>query len=246
MPLPKIDLPIYELKLVSIAKPIKYRPFLVKEEKLLLMALQSGDEETIFNTIKQVVNNCLLSELDIENIPIFDLEYLFLQLRAQSIGNIVESYYTCKNRISDDPEEPGMCSNLMKVGIDLFLIEPPINNLPSRIQLTNTIGIQMKFPNMKSMRTVKDVISSTDSDAVYRLMFDCLDFIYDSEELHYAKETSFEEFKEFIETLTQDQFDKLVDFFEKMPNITHTIEHKCEKCGFNHKLTMEGLVDFFT
>lgn len=244
MPLPKIDLPIYELKLVSIPKPIKYRPFLVKEEKLLLMALQSNDEENIFNTIRQVINNCLLTDgIDIETIPIFDLEYLFLQLRAQSMGNIVETNYMCRNRGDAEQE---MCSNMMKIGIDLFLVQPPIKNLPSRIQLTNNIGIQMKFPNMRSMRTVKDIMQSADSDAVYRLMFDCLDFIYDSEDLHYASETSFEEFKDFIESLTQDQFDNVVDFFDKIPNITHTLEHKCEKCGFEHKITMEGLVDFFT
>jgi len=245
MPLPKIDLPIYELKLVSLPQPIKYRPFLVKEEKLLLMALQSNDEENIYNTIKQVINNCLLNEVDIENIPIFDLEYIFLQLRAQSIGNVVESYYTCKNRINDEEGDAGFCSHTMKINVDLFLIEPPIKNLPSRIQLTSTIGVQMKFPNVRSMRSVKDVIESTDSNAVYRLMFDCLDFIYDAEEVYYASESSFEEFKEFVESLTQDQFDKLVNFFEKMPNITHSTKHNCEKCGFEHTFTMEGLIDFF-
>lgn len=245
MPLPKIDLPIYTLKLVSLPEPIKFRPFLVKEEKLLLMALQSNDEENIYNTIKQVINNCLITEIDVDTIPIFDLEYIFLQLRAHSMGNIVETNYVCRNRTSEAEGEEGLCSNMMKVSIDLMTIEPPIKNLVPRIQLTNSIGVQMKFPNLRSMRSVQDVVQSTDSNAVYQLMFDCLDYIYDAEELHYSSETSFEDFIEFVESLTQDQFDKIVAFFEKIPNITHTVDHTCEKCGFQHKLTMEGLVDFF-
>lgn len=246
MALPKIDLPIYELKLVSVPQPIKYRPFLVKEEKLLLMALQSNDEENIFNTIKQVVNNCLLTDLDIDNMPVFDLEYLFLQLRAQSIGNMIETVYICKNRVNEEEGDAGFCSNMMQVKIDLTDIKPPINDLPTRIPLTNTIGIQMKFPTVKSMRSIKEVIESNNLESIYSLMFDCFDFIYDSAEVYYSKETSFEEFKSFVESLTQEQFDRIALFFENMPNIAHTVEHDCEKCGFHHKFNMEGLVDFFT
>jgi hypothetical protein len=244
MPLPKIELPIYDLKLVSVPEPIKYRPFLVKEEKLLLLALQSNDESSIYNAIKQVVNNCILGDLDIEKIPIFDLEYLFLQLRAQSIGNVVESYYACKNRVVNGEEE-SMCDHMMPISIDLLDVEPPIKDLPTRIALTNTMGVQMKFPTVKSMRSVKDVIESNDSDALYHLIYDCLDYAYDAEEIYYARETTYEEFKSFLETLTQPQFDRITIFFENMPNISYTTNHTCEKCGFVHKITMEGLVDFF-
>ena len=97
MPLPKIDLPVFELKLVSLSNPVRFRPFLVKEEKLLLMALQDGDEETVFKTIKQIINNCLVDEVDIDKLPIFDIEYLFLNLRARSIGEKIETLFMCRN-----------------------------------------------------------------------------------------------------------------------------------------------------
>ena len=134
MPLPKIDLPIYELKLVSQPQPVKFRPFLVKEEKLLLMALQSDDETNIYNTIKQVINNCLITELDIERIPIFDVEYLFLQLRAHSVSEVVDSYFMCKNKVTkEETDEEGeitvteeQCSHLMPVKVTLTDIKPPI------------------------------------------------------------------------------------------------------------------------
>ena len=107
MPLPKIDLPIFEIKLISQPKPIKFRPFLVKEEKLLLMALQSEDEQTILSTIKQVINNCLVYPIEIDDIPIFDIEYLFLNIRARSVGEIVDSAYVCRNVTSIEVDESG-------------------------------------------------------------------------------------------------------------------------------------------
>lgn len=254
MPLPKIDLPIHELKLVSIPQPVKFRPFLVKEEKLLLMALQSDDETTIYNTIKQVINNCLVTELDIEKLPIFDVEYLFLQLRAHSVSEVVDSYFMCKNKIiKEEVGEDGeivdmseeMCGHLMPVKITLTQIKPPIADLSSKISITEDVGVQLKFPTLKNMTTIKEVILSEDNDAIFKMIFECLDYVYDADGMYYAKETLYEDFCDFLESLTQEQFDRITSFFEKMPKIEHDTEHTCEKCGFHHKLHMEGLTDFF-
>jgi len=253
MPLPKIDLPIYELKLVSQPQPVKFRPFLVKEEKLLLMALQSDDESNIYNTIKQVINNCLITELDIERLPIFDVEYLFLQLRAHSVSEVVDSYFMCKNKIAkEETDEEGVvtvteeqCSHLMPVKVTLTEIKPPIADLPSKISITESIGIQLKFPTLRNMNSIKEVIASEDNDAVFKMVYECLDYIYDEDGVYYARESSYEEFCEFVDSLTQEQFNRVTSFFERLPKIEHDVEHVCEKCGFLHKLHMEGLTDFF-
>ena len=151
MPLPKIDLPVFELKLVSLPNPIKFRPFLVKEEKLLLMALQSGEEDIVFKTIKQIINNCLIDELDIDKLPIFDIEYLFLNLRAHSVGEKVETYFMCRNAVGTEKNEEGIdvdieCKHMMPVSINVADIKPPIADLSPKVYITDKIGIVLKFP----------------------------------------------------------------------------------------------------
>jgi len=251
MPLPKIDLPIFDLKLVSQETPIKFRPFLVKEEKLLLMALQSGKEEDILKTIKQVVNNCIIGEVDIDKIPIFDIEYLFLNIRARSIGEKVETYFVCRNVIGKKTNEEGVeeddyCMHMMPVEVNLLEIKPAIDNLPTRIYLTKDIGIQLNFPNLSNYKSIESMILSEGNKEVFDLIYDCTEYIFDPKEVYYKNETPVEEFYSFFESLTQEQFLKITDFFESLPTISYDKEHNCQKCDFKHKLHLEGLNDFFT
>lgn len=251
MPLPKIDLPIFELKLISQPEPIKFRPFLVKEEKLLLMALQSGKEEDILNTIKQVVNNCLLTEIDISKLPIFDIEYLFLNIRARSIGEKVETYYMCRNVVGkkqneDGEEEEQHCMHMMPIEVNILEIKPPIDDLPTKIYLTKEIGLKLDFPTLRNYKSIENMLLSETTDEVFNLIYDCAEYVFDENGVYYKNETSKEEFIAFLESLTQEQFDKVTDFFEKLPTVSHDVEHKCQKCGFEHKLHLEGLNDFFT
>lgn len=251
MPLPKIDLPIFELKLVSHPKPIKFRPFLVKEEKLLLMALQTEEEQAILNTVKQVINNCLIEPLEIDTLPIFDIEYLFLNIRARSVGEISETAFVCRNvvdtQLDENNEEiPIECNNLMKIEVNLLEIQPAINDLATKIYFTKDVGIQLKFPTLETFKSVKNLLFSEDSQQIYELIFDCTDYIFDVNSVYYSNESSLEEFSQFLESLTQEQFDKILDFFNKLPTLRKTIKHKCEKCSFEHELVLEGLNDFFT
>lgn len=251
MPLPKISLPIFELTILSRDEPVKFRPFLVKEEKLLLMALQDSDSETILKTIKQVINNCLVDDIDIDSIPIFDIEYLFLNIRARSVGEKVQSNFVCQNVIGSMEDEEGnevpvQCKNLMEVDVNLLEIAPPSVDVNRKIQLTNNVGIQLNFPTIENFRNVEGLLFSEDNDQVYELIKECTEYVYDENDVYYAKETSKEEFVQFLESLTQEQFDKIIDFFSKLPKIKLDIEHKCEKCEFDHKLHLEGLNDFFT
>lgn len=258
MPLPKIDLPIYDLKLVSQPTPIKFRPFLVKEEKILLMALQSEDETTILSAIKQVINNCIVTEsVDIDKIPIFDLEYLFLNIRARSVGEMIETYYMCRNVLPTEGEEPSEeeageekepneCSNLMLIQVNLTDIKPPILDIPSKIMITDKIGIQMKFPNLMSFSPIKDLIISGDNDAVFDLIYSCSEYVFDADGVYYTSESSKEEFDNLLNSLTQEQFDRITNFFEVLPKMEFNTKHTCDKCGFVHDIHLEGLNDFFT
>ena len=251
MPLPKIDLPIFDLKLVSIPEPVKFRPFLVKEEKLLLMALQTSKEEDILKAIKQVVNNCLVSEISIESLPIFDIEYLFLNIRARSVGEKVENYFVCRNvvgkRVTEDgTEEDEVCMHMMPVEVNILDIKPPVDNVPSRIYVTKNVGVQMKFPTLSNYKSINELTLSENANEIFDIVYDCCEYVFDEKEVYYTKESSKEEFFTFIESLTQEQFDKITGFFEQLPTISHDVKHSCQKCGYNHDLHLEGLSDFFT
>jgi len=250
MPLPKIDLPIFELKIVSLPTPVKFRPFLVKEEKLLLMALQSSDEDSIFKTIKQVINNCLVDNIDIEKIPIFDIEYLFLNIRARSIGEKVETFFICRNIVGKEKNEDGLevdaeCKHLMPVNINVLDIKPPNDNIPTKINVTDKIGVQLRFPTLRTFKSVESMVSNLDNNAVFDMIYDCTEYVFDENGMYYVNESPKEEFVQFLESLTQEQFDRITGFFENLPKIQHDAETKCEKCGFEHKLHLEGLNDFF-
>lgn len=251
MPLPKIDLPVFELKLVSLPKPIKFRPFLVKEEKLLLMALQSGEEDTVFKTIKQIINNCLVDEVDIDKLPIFDIEYLFLNLRAHSIGEKVETYFMCRNVVGTEKNEEGIdveveCKHMMPVTINVAEIKPPIADLSPKVMITDKVGIVLKFPTLKTFKPISDMVTAEDNNKVFEMIYECTEYVFDENGMYYVNESPKEEFVQFLDSLTQEQFDRITGFFEKLPKINYDLEHECQKCGFKHSLHMEGLTDFFT
>jgi len=252
MPLPKIDLPLFEIKLASVPRGIQFRPFLVKEEKLLLMALQSEDEQTILKSIKQVVNNCLVENtLDIDSIPIFDIEYLFLNIRARSVGEIVDSAFVCKNVVGVDKDEQGedmevQCGNVMNVKVNILEIQPPTNNINTKLYFTKDVGIQLKFPSLGTFQSVKGLLMGEDLEQLYQFIFECTDYVFDENSVYYAKESSLQEFSQFLDSLTQEQFDKIIDFFKSLPTLKKDIKQICEKCNFEHDLTLEGLSDFFT
>lgn len=250
MPLPKIDFPVYELKLVSLSESVKFRPFLVKEEKLLLMGLESDDESTIVATIKQVINNCLISEIDVDLLPIFDIEYLFLNMRARSIGEMVNAYFICKN-VTGSVEKPDgaveqtICGHTMKVPVNLLDINPPINDLPNKISLGKGIGLELKYPNIETFQSIRGFVEVFDNKQLFELIYSCVNFVYDKNSVFNVEEFSKEEFFEFLESLTQEQFNTIVAFFEKLPSIKLDVNTTCERCNFNHNLHMEGLKDFF-
>ena len=241
--LPKIDVPLYDLILPLSKKKIQIRPFLVKEEKILLMATESEDESTILTAIKQIVNNCCLTEdVDIELLPISDLEFIFFNLRARSISEVVELRYKCNNKIHVGEEEK-VCGNMVEFDVNILDIKPEIpENHTNKIEISPTMGVVMKYPNFKILDKIS---STTESEMLIETTLACIDYIYDEEEIHYAKDVSKEELTDFLESMNRGQFLKLQEFFETIPKITKEIDFHCDKCGYDEKMVLEGIQSFF-
>ena len=241
--LPKIDVPVYTIKLISTGKEIKYRPFTVKEEKLFLMASESKEIETIVDTTKQVLNNCILTEIDIDSLPVFDIEYLFLNIRARSVSEIISVNYNCNNEIKDElGEKTHKCGNVVKLDINLLEIKPSeTKKLEKKIQLTNKIGIVMKYPNFNTVTKYDD----NNTENILKLTVSCIDYIYDDDQIYYAKDSTEKELIEFIENMQTKDLEKIKEFFDNMPKLSKNLDFKCGKCGYEETITLEGLQSFF-
>jgi len=240
MALPRIDTPIYDIDLPLSQKNIRFRPFLVKEQKNLLMAIEADDKDTIEKNVKQILHNCTLTEgIDIESLPVVDVEFYFLQLRAKSVGEIVENKYICNNEVNGT-----VCGNSMDVKIDLMDIKVEKDpNISDVIQLTNEISIKLKYPQFS---TIEKITSKSNSvDVAFDIVSDSVEYIFDGKQYYYAYESTPQEIAEFIESLSTEQFNKIENFFSSLPRIKKTVEIKCSKCGFDHSIELEGLQNFF-
>lgn len=242
--LPKLDVPVYEIKLPLLNKTVRYRPFLVKEEKILLMAMESNDEKTIFDSIKQIVNNCCIDELNIDTLPILDLEYFFLNLRAKSVGEVVELKYKCNNKVKkENSEEEKECGNLVSFDVNLLEVKAEIDSKhTNKIELTDKMGIVMKYPNFKLFEIYGN---ESDVENTMNFIFECVDYVYDEENIYYKKDVTTEELKEFIESLNREQFSKIQNFFQTLPKLRKSVHFACGKCGYSEDLDIEGLQNFF-
>ena len=240
MALPKIDLPVYEITLPLSKKQIRFRPFLVKEQKNLMMAMEADDKETIERNIRQVLTNCTVTDnINIDKLPVLDVEYYFLNLRARSVGEVVENDYICNNQV--DGKE---CGGKMKGTFNLLDIQVDIDpNVKDVVQLTEKVSLKLKYPEFSVMEKV-----SAEKNAVetaFKIIVDSIEYIYDGEQYYYAEESTPQELMEFVESLNQEQFNKLESFFDSIPKIRKKVEIKCSKCGFDHSIVMEGLENFF-
>jgi hypothetical protein len=240
MALPKLDVPTYEIELPISKTKIKYRPFLVKEQKNLLMAIESNESSTIQQNVKDILYNCTLTEgIDIEKLPIIDVEYYFIHLRAKSVGEVVESRYRCNNEVNDKE-----CGNIMEKDINLMDIKvemDPDNN--PEIQLNNKITIKMKYPEFGIVKNSLDLDNI--NDITFNMIADSIEYIYDGEQFYYGHEAQPGEMLEFVESMNQEQFMKVEKFLNSLPTLKQNIEMTCGKCGFHHNIEVEGLESFF-
>ena len=244
MNLPKIDVPFFEMDLISIDKPVTYRPFLVKEEKLMLMAIEGGEPGDILKTTKQILNNCVVDEdVDTNNLPIFDLMFALLRIRAKSVGEIVDVNIGHLEGKNSKGEE---CDGMHSAKVDVSTIKPTIDNKHSKyIRISDQISIEMKYPTIDLFSKISLAEETGQVEDLFMLMTECIHSIYSGDEVFNADDVSSKELNDFIGSFTSEQFSGFKEFFNTMPKLSHTIEWTCKKCGCDEKTELTGLADFF-
>tara|TARA_B100001778_G_scaffold286467_1_gene253805 strand:+ start:869 stop:1597 length:729 start_codon:yes stop_codon:yes gene_type:complete len=241
MPLPKVSTPVFELDLISSNKKIKFRPFLVKEEKSLLMALESGEEKTIINTLKSVLKSCLLTRgIKIEDLPSFDLEFLFLNIRGKSVGESVELMITCQ----DDGVTQVPLSLQMS---DIKLVIPDDHS--DTIDLGDDLRIKLKYPSFTQFAENNFLASKVKENELINKAFDsvcdCIDQIYNSDEAWSASDCTKKELLDFIGQLSSNQFQLIENFFTTMPKLVYKTTVNNPKTKKDNEVAIEGLSNFF-
>jgi hypothetical protein len=239
MPLPTISTPTYELEIPSLKKKVKYRPFLVKEEKILIIAMESEDPKQIAEALKTVIGNCILTRgIKIDQLSIFDIEYLFLNIRGKSVGEDVQILITC----------PDDGVTQVPVTINLDDIQVVVKPEHSRdIKLDDNLTLRMKYPSMQEF--VKNNFSNENTSGIedtFDMVASCVEQIYSEEESWAASDSTKKELNEFLEQLTSQQFKDIEKFFETMPKLSHTIKVKNSNTGVESDVTLEGLTSFFS
>ena len=234
MPLPQITTPEFTTTLPSTGERLSFRPFLVKEEKILLMAQEGKDKNEIQRAVINILEECIKTPVTIEDLPLFDIEWLFIQLRSKSVGEVID----LKIKHIENKE----CLHLNPVEVNLEELEMTKDpNHTNIINITDDIGVTMRYPSLKLVGDKNP--EGLDSTAVFNLICDCVLNVFDKDQVY--NDFTKEEIDKFIGDLDQKQLLKFMDFFKTMPKVEHTIKYKCEKCGQDVEHKLNGLVDFF-
>jgi len=240
MPLPKIATPQYELILPSTGKAINYRPFLVKEEKILILALESQDVKQITSAIKQVLKDCIITKgVKVEELPTFDIEYIFLNVRGKSVGEAIEIIVTC----SDD--------GITEVPVKIYIDEIQVQKDPEHsqeIKLDESLILKMKYPSLNEFIKNNFDFSSNDMSSIeksFDIVSSCIDMVFNADECWAAADCTKKELNDWIETLTSQQFQEIEKFFNTMPKLSHTFKVTNPNTKAESEVTLEGLTSFF-
>ena len=236
MALPKLSSPRFSAELPSNGKRISFRPFLVKEEKALLMAATSNDQNSMIDAVKDVLSSCVLDDdVNVGTLPFFDLEYLFLNLRAKSVGEVIKLEY----RHSGGVNYSGMeCEAVTQVEINLERVKVVKNEKHiNKIKITDELGVVMRYPTITDIKLVND-----GSDEL-KMIAKCIVSVYDEENVY--EPDNLQDAVDFIDSLNTQQFAKIMEFIATMPKLKHTFDYKCKGCGQQDTVTLEGLSDFF-
>ena len=238
MPLPKIATPTYELELPSTGESVKYRPFLVKEEKLLVIALESEDTKQITTAIKAVLKNCVLSKgIKVENLPTFDIEFLFLNIRGKSVGEELELNVTC-------PDD-GKTEVPISIDLDDIQIQRTEGHT-NKIKLDDSLMMELKYPSLEQfIKNNFDFNEKNAMDQSFDLIATCIDKIYSEEEVWAAADCTKKEMKDFTESMNSAQFKAIESFFESMPKLSHTVSITNPNTKVKSDVVLEGLASFF-
>ena len=238
MPLPKIATPTYELELPSTGQTVQYRPFLVKEEKVLVIALESEDPKQITTAIKTVIKNCILTKgIKVESLPTFDIEYLFLNIRGKSVGEVIEVNVICP----DDETTPAK----VEINLDDIKVQKDDKHT-NKIKLDDSIMMEMKYPSLDEfIKNNFDLNDTSNMDQSFDLIASCIDKIYTEDEVWVAADCTKKEINDFLESMNSSQFKEIESFFSTMPKLSHTINVINPKTKVESEVVLEGLASFF-
>jgi len=244
-----VSTPTYKINLLSFPKPVTYRPFIMAEEENLLMAAQGKDQADIISAMKQLVQNCVLTQgFNVEDIALFDLVYLFLNIRAVSVEENISVKYKCDGVIIKELEngqvEEKPCNYPIDINInihDLKIVEPE-GGVQNNIMITDEVGIKMKYPTIRILETGK---LTEDGALTFEMIAQCVEAIYDKENIYPASDYSQQDLVEFLKSLSRKQFAKIQKFFESLPQLSHHINVTCPKCGKVHDIELSNVADFF-
>ncbi len=244
MALPRVASPTFELTIPSTGEKVSYRPFLVKEEKTLLMAMEAGDNLAMTKAMQDIIVSCTDGEVDLKSLASFDIEYFFLQLRGRSIGEVLtinphrpENFKCCKEAKEEDICEINI--NVDDITMDTSKIKA------AEIKITDDIGMKMNFPRIETVQKYATAGQDIEAENVFKLIIDCIEYIWDGDEIYKAKDSTKKELNDFIESLSSSQFGNVREFFESMPRLSHTIDWECEKCKKSTPMLIEGIDSFF-
>ena len=238
MPLPTLSVPTYELSLPSTGKKVKYRPFLVKEEKVLLLAMESEDEKQMQDAVKQILKNCILSRgVKVEDLAVFDIEYLFLNIRGKSVGEEIEV-----NVICPDDEQTTVP---IVLNVDDIQVQKSSEHT-NTIKLDDKLVMEMKYPSLDQfIKNNFDFSENSPMEQSFELISTCIDKIYNEEEVWSAADVTKKEITDFLEQMNSKQFKQIEKFFETMPKLSHEIKVKNPNTGVESTVVLEGLASFF-
>ena len=231
MPLPVLETPTYNLVVPSTKKKLKYRPFLVKEEKILMIAQESQNESQVIKAVKDIISACTFEKIDTNKIPMYDIEYIFLKIRSKSVGEVVSFKLKCSK--CDEPND-------VELNLEDVEVQFPKKNIEENIKLNDTVGITLKPINLA------DVSKSKGKDAITEMLIASIDTIYDSDNVYKASDSTKKEMETFVDSLSHKHLEKIQEFIVNQPTLKHTIEYTCKKCGHKNSYELSGLQSFFT
>ena len=240
MALPMMSTPTYQMVVPSTNETVKFRPFLVKEEKALLIAQQSEDPVVMIDTLKNVLKSCVQDKIDMNRLATFDLEYMFMQVRGKSVGESIDLVFPCDDDHGADNEK---ARTTITLDINEIKVEKQEGHT-NKFELFGDVGVVMKYPTIEILKKLEGM-DEADLDKVFDIMAYSIDYIYDGDQLFYASEQKHDELIQFIGNLSSEQFIKLQKFFETMPKLRKEIEYNCPVCGKHHRKVLEGIQSFF-
>tara|TARA_B100001093_G_scaffold93186_2_gene85431 strand:+ start:1442 stop:2161 length:720 start_codon:yes stop_codon:yes gene_type:complete len=239
MALPKLNVPQYKVKLPSSGKELNMRPFLVREEKVLLIALESNDAGQIAEAVRNIIMGCYgFNDKDMDKLTVFDVEYLFLQLRGKSVGENMKLRLNCNDAECDGKTE-------YNINIDNIEIQNKEISRTIMLDKKNGVGVQMQFPSLNTIKSLNPE-NLTNVDVIMEVIISCIESIFDDDNVYDVKKESSEELTSFLESLNSEQFLKLQKFLENAPAVYHKGNYKCIKCGRDNTIELRGLNSFFT